>query len=249
MKVFLIVFSVIVVAVLAAVAATALTKRHSVADIQRETRSAAGFSRIDIAGLGEVTLHQGSKEGVTVEAPSQLMPGIKTEVRDRTLIVTISQQRRWWDWFDAGSRGRTPRVTIDLVTVDRIESAGAVKFKADKLRADDLRVDVSGASSLKIGDLQANRLWLDGSGAVSADIAGKVETQQIDLSGAGSYRAGSLVSDKAEIRVSGAGKAVVNAARLLKVDISGAGVVEYIGDPKIEQQISGVGKIRRREEN
>jgi hypothetical protein len=247
-KVFLIVFSVIVVAVLAAVAATALTKRHSVADTQRETRSAAGFSRIDIAGLAEVTLHQGSKEGVTVEAPSQLLPRIKTEVRDRTLIVTISQQRRWWDWFDVG-RGRTPKVTIDLVTVDRIESAGAVKFKADKLRADDLRVDVSGASSLKIGDLQASRLWLDGSGAVSADIAGKVETQQIDLSGAGSYRAGSLLSDKADIRVSGAGKAIVNAARLLKVDISGAGVVEYIGDPKIEQQISGVGKIRRREED
>ena len=57
------------------------------------------------------------------------------------------------------------------------------------------------------------------------------------------------MSDKADIRVSGAGKAIVNAARLLKVDISGAGVVEYIGDPKIEQQISGVGKIRRREED
>ena len=56
MKVFLIVFSVIVVAALAAVAATALTKRHAVADVQRETRSATGFNRIDVSGLAEVTL-------------------------------------------------------------------------------------------------------------------------------------------------------------------------------------------------
>jgi Putative auto-transporter adhesin, head GIN domain len=246
-KVFLIVFSVIVVAALAAVAATALTKRHAVADVERETRSATGFNRIDVSGLAEVTLQQGSSESVTVEAPAQMLSRIKTEVRERTLTVTISQQRHWWDWFEAGSRGRTPRITIEFVKIERIESAGSIKFKAGALRADDLRIDVAGASSLKISDLQANRLWLDGSGAISADIAGKVGTQQVDLSGAGSYRAGALVSDKADIRVSGAGKAIVNTASLLKVDISGAGAVEYLGDPKIEQRISGVGKVRRRD--
>jgi hypothetical protein len=246
-KIFLIVFSVIFVAVLGAVAAMAVTKRHSVGEVQRETRSATGFSRIDVSGLAEVTLQQGSNEGVTIEAPAQMLPGIKTEVSDRTLTITISQQRRWWDWVKVGSRGHTPRITVDFVMIDRIESAGSIRFKADKLRADDLRVDMAGASSLKIGDLQANRLVLDGSGATSADIAGKVAAQLVDLSGAGSYRAGSLVSDKADIRVSGAGKAIVNAASLLKVDISGAGVVEYSGDPKIDQQISGVGKVRRRD--
>ncbi len=246
MKIFLIVFFVVVSAALVAVAATAVTKRHSVAEVQRETRSATGFNRIDVAGLAEVTLQQGGNEGVTIEAPAQMMPRIKTDVRNRTLTVIVSQQRHWWDWFEAGSRSRTPRIAIELVMIDRIESAGAIKFKADKLRADDLRVDMAGASSLKVGDLQANRLWLDGSGAISADVAGKVGTQLVDLSGAGAYRAGALVSDKADIRVSGAGKAIVNATSSLKVDISGAGVVEYFGDPKIEQEISGVGKVRRR---
>jgi hypothetical protein len=246
MKVFLIVFSVIVVAALAAVAATALTKRHSVADVERETRSATGFSRIDVAGFAEVRLEQGGTEGVTIEAPAEMLSGIKTDVRDRTLTVTISQQRHMWDWFKMRHHGR-PRITIELVRIDRIESAGGIKFTADKLRADELRVEVAGASSLKIGDLQASRLLLDGSGATTADIAGKVGSQVVDLSGAGSYRAGFLVSDKADIRVSGAGKAIVNATSSLKVDISGAGVVEYSGDPKIEQQISGVGKVRRRD--
>lgn len=246
MKIFLIVFSVVVAAALVAVAATSLTKRHSLGEMQRETRSATGFSRIDVVGVAEVRLEQGGTEGVTIEAPAQMLSRIKTEVRDRTLTITISQQRHLWDWFEMRSHGR-PRITIELVRIDRIESAGAVKFTADKLRADDLRVDVSGASSLKIGDLRADRLWLDGSGAISADVAGKVGTQLVDLSGAGSYRAGALVSDKADIRVSGAGKASVNATSSLKVDISGAGIVEYVGDPKVEQQISGAGRVRRRE--
>jgi hypothetical protein len=33
---------------------------------------------------------------------------------------------------------------------------------------------------------------------------------------------------------------------LLKADISGAGLVEYAGNPRLEQEISGIGKIRRR---
>ena len=53
-------------------------------------------------------------------------------------------------------------------------------------------------------------------------------------------------SDEAVIGVSGAGKAIVNAANSLEVDISGAGAVEYLGDPKVKQSISGIGKVSRR---
>jgi hypothetical protein len=59
--------------------------------------------------------------------------------------------------------------------------------------------------------------------------------------------AAGLVSDSASLQVSGAGKAFVNAAKTLKVEIAGAGVVTYLGDPKIEQEISGVGRISRAE--
>ena len=43
------------------------------------------------------------------------------------------------------------------------------------------------------------------------------------------------------------GKAVVNASNSLAVDISGAGKVEYLGEPKLRQTISGIGKIARRD--
>jgi Putative auto-transporter adhesin, head GIN domain len=245
-KIFVILIVGVVIATLAAVATLATTRRTvPIGELQRETRVLTGFSRIDVYGAAEVRLRQGTTEGATIEAPARLLPRIRTEVRDRTLFIDVAQERQWSDWMHWSGPWKT-RVTVDFIKLDRLESAGAVKLAADSLRADELRLDFSGASSVRIGNLQASTLRLDGSGATKVDLAGKVGTQVVDLSGAGLYSATSLESDRAEVHVSGAGKAYVNAKTSLAVEISGAGVVEYVGNPKLEQDISGVGKVRRR---
>ncbi len=247
MKVFLIAFAALVLAALATIAAVSFARNTPTGEVVREDRAATGFHRLEIDGQVEVTLVQGAAEGVTVEAPSSMLRRVRTEVRDGTLFIDAAEHRRTWQWF-SGRRGRgTPRVTVNLREVDRIEAAGAVTVAADSLKAGELRLDLAGACSLKIRDLQATTLRLDGSGAIKANIAGKVQRQRVDLSGAGSFQASKLASDEAVIGVSGAGKAVVDAANSLEVDISGAGAVEYLGDPKVKQSISGIGKVRRRE--
>ena len=248
MKTFVIVIVGVVIATLAAVATLATTHRSApVRESQRETRALTDFNRIEVYGTAEVRLRQGTTEGATVEAAAQILPRIRTEVRDRTLFIDVAQERRWSDWVHWSGTRRTPRVTVDFIKLDRLESAGAIKLAADDLRADELRLDFSGASTVRIGNLQASRLRLEGSGATKAELAGKVGTQVVTLSGAGSYRASDLESDRAELHVTGAGKAFVNARTSLAVEISGAGVVEYLGNPKLQQDISGVGKVRRRQ--
>jgi len=217
------------------------------ADPVRETRVATGFSRLEIDGQAEVILRQGAVEGVTIEAPPQALRQIDSQVRNRTLSINLNDQRHWWDWILGGGRTRSPRITIDFIQLEQIDAAGAVNLRADGFRASDLRLDFAGASTLRIADLQAARLRLDAAGAIKAELAGTVGTQFVDLSGASSYQAGDLASESAVLQVSGAGKALVNAARTLKVEISGAGAVQYVGSPRLEQQISGVGKISRRE--
>lgn len=216
------------------------------ADVVRETRAVAGFSRIQIDGQADITLVQGETEGITLEATAQGLKQIQTDVRGRTLRIGMVDQGHWWQWFTGGAATRTPKITINLIQLERIEAAGAVNIVADRLKANELRLDFAGACKVKIADLQANKLRLDGAGALKAEIAGKVADQDIDLSGAGSYQAANLISDNVGLRVSGAGKAIVNAKSLLKADISGAGLVEYAGNPRLEQEISGIGKIRRR---
>jgi hypothetical protein len=232
---------------LAGLAVIMLGTQGFAAEVQQETRAASGFHRIDIDGKLDVTLVQGDTEGVTIEAPAAVLPRIRTQVRGGTLAVEGAEDRSFWDWFSGRSTRRTPRITIHLREVDRIEAAGAVTIGADALKTNELFLDLAGACTIRVRDLRAMSLRLDGSGAIKAAIGGRVARQKIDLSGAGSYLADALVSDEASVEVSGAGKAVVNAKNSLAVDISGAGKVEYLGDPKIKQSISGIGKISRRD--
>jgi hypothetical protein len=39
----------------------------------------------------------------------------------------------------------------------------------------------------------------------------------------------------------------VNAQKTLKATISGAGSVDYIGDPEVTKRVSGAGSVKRRE--
>jgi len=217
------------------------------ADSVRETRVATGFSRIEIDGEADVILRQGASEGVTVEASAQALQQIDLGVHDRTLSITLNDQRHWWDWIIGGGATRSPRITIDFINLERIEAVGSVNFKAGTVKTNDLRLELTGASTLRIDDLQASRLRLESAGAVKAELGGSVTAQFVDLSGASSYQAAGLVSESAALQVSGAGKALVNASKSLKVEISGAGAVQYVGNPKLEQEISGVGKITRRD--
>jgi len=242
-KIFLAILAVIVIATLGAVAMKSRHRSAPIAEPIHETRSVSGFNRIKIEGLAEVTLRQGTREGVSVEGA----PGVETHVRNGTLEVSVGGSGHLSDWFILNKQARSTHIVIDVININRIESAGAVKLNAASIRSDQLDLDFAGACSLRIDDLQATHLHLDGSGAVMADIAGAVDTQDVDLSGAGSYQAPRLVSNRAVIRVSGAGKAFVNVKTFLKVDLSGASAVEYLGEPKIEQDVTGISKVVRRD--
>lgn len=244
MKAFLIVFAAIVAASLATIATVSLSRSAPASAPVRETRSVAGFHVVDIAGQATVTLVQGAAENVTVDAPASTH--VQTDVRGGKLFIEVADRKHAWEWV-SGRGARAARITVNVRQLDRLDAAGAISIVADKLKAEELRLELEGACTMKIDDLQATTLKVDGSGATKFQIAGKVTRQQIDLSGAGSYDAGRLASDETTVDVSGAGKAVVNARKSLAVDISGAGKVEYLGDPVLKQTISGIGKVSRRD--
>ncbi len=215
-------------------------------EVASETRPLPAFSQLVVDGLAEVTLVQGTAEAVTVEAPAKQLPKVRAEVRDGTLTLTNEDSRGWWSGLFGGG-SRPVKFTVAFRKLDSVRAAGAVKLKAESIKADALAIAVSGAASLSIVELDAKDLTLAGSGAMKAEVAGRVRDQKVSISGAGDYRAANLVSETAQISVSGAGKAVVNAAKTLDVRISGAGSVDYLGSPEVHEEISGAGRVRRRE--
>jgi hypothetical protein len=215
-------------------------------DAVAEDRPLPPFSSIEIEGFADVTLVQGRSESIRVETPARQLPRVQAEVRDGTLHITGVGNRSWWGMVFGGG-ARTVRITVTSREIESVRAGGTVRLRADGLKTDTLAIDVAGAAAVRIAGLVARALSVSGSGAVKLDIAGRVNEQKIVISGAGAYRAAALASDDASVNVSGAGKVFINAAKTLQISISGAGSVEYIGDPQVTKEISGVGRVRKRE--
>lgn len=106
-------------------------------------------------------------------------------------------------------------------------------------------VHVTGAAKVQASGLRGQAFSLYASGAASVDLAGDVSQATIDVSGAARVRAHTLHAHDAKVQLSGAADVSVFADGLLRVEISGAGRVEYAGHPtKIDKAVTGVGVIR-----
>ena len=105
----------------------------------------------------------------------------------------------------------------------------------------------SGASRLDAHKLSGPKFYLETTGASNVTLDGAVDELVANMTGASDLRAEALQTKIAELSVTGAGDARISVSDTLKVSITGAGKVEYIGNPPhIEREITGAGSIRPR---
>ncbi len=214
---------------------------------QAESSPLGPFKRIEISGSAVLTLVQDTNGPLVATVPQTSGAQVNVKVQKETLIIKAADGSRWWsNLFGRGPAG-TAQITVHFKNLEGIDAAGAVRINARSIQVPALSIQGSGGTTLQIDDLRADTLSVDGSGGLKAELAGQVTNQRLSISGAADYQAAKLVSDNATVEVSGAGKIVVHARNKLQVSDSGAGVVEYIGDPVVRESISGAGRVKRRE--
>lgn len=209
-------------------------------NVVTETRAVSGFDEIALGGIGAAIITQGETESLVVEAEDNLLPGIRTEIRDGRLAIDFERG------FFSGPRPTRPiRFYIGVRDLKAIELLGAGSIEIATLRTDRLVVEVNGAGTFALGHLTAADLAITISGAGKVKVGGQVNTQEMSIAGAGEYRAADLETREARLTVDGAGRATVRVSDTLSVRIAGAGSVEYAGNPQVHQQLSGVGRVRQ----
>ncbi len=208
-----------------------------------EHHALESFHELEVGGAAEVLLVQGPVEAIDVDDVGHAT--VQANVSKGRLVVWSRDRRRWWSRLFGHRTSQAPTITIHLRNLDRLLLTGTVKVAAPRLQAQSLRIGASGGANLTIDDLTATVLTVDGSGALSAELGGRVDEQHISISGAGSYNAERLAAADTTVSVSGVGNVIVNAQRTLKASISGAGVIEYLGDPQVTEHVSGMGRVRR----
>ena len=235
------------IAISAVLAWWTLTRNTPDAPVSRlEHADLAPFHSIEVGGIAAVTLEQADAESIDVDAHDR-STAIYTDLSNGRLVIRSTDRRRWWRGLFGHRAAARPSITVHFRTLDAIALNGAVQMHVPKLETKALRIAASGGSALSIAGLRASSLSVEGSGALSASISGNVDEEDVSISGAGTYRAEDLHASRARVSVSGVGNVVLHAERTLQADISGAGVIEYVGDPVVTRHVSGLGRVRKRE--
>jgi hypothetical protein len=183
-----------------------------------EKRDIPAFSAVDISGAYDVEIVVQKQQSLEIEGDDNLLPLIKTEVKNGVLKVYNEKQI---------STRNNLRLRISVPDLDGITTSGASEFVVSDMKGDEFNIEASGAGHIK--------------------ISGEIKTLIAGMSGAVGLDAKDLHAQKVTVTSNGASNADVYASEELSANVSGAGNVEYYGDPKVvNEDTSGAGSISKK---
>lgn len=220
-----------------------IVRRVDSGDVRTESRDVEGFNQVVFDGYGNLTVEQGDTYSLELSGTQSVLDQVTTKVSGDRLYIDFSTGPRIW-LFNIGEQRLDIKLTVPELTELEVNGAGDVTM--DSIKGDKLEYRLSGAGKLSARDIEVRDLTIKMSGAGAAEVGGKATVQDISISGAGSYDARDLESRDAVVEMSGAGQAIVWATGTLDITASGAGSVEYYGNPDVTSNVSGAGSIHDR---
>ena len=183
-----------------------------------EKRSVGDFKAVNVSGAFEVEIVAQQERGVEIEGDDNLLALVRTEVKNGVLDVFNEKPY---------STKNAIRVRISVPQLDAVSTSGASDVLVTGVKSEDFNISTSGAGHLK--------------------ISGEAKALDLQQSGAGEVDAKDLRSERVSVNSSGAAEATVYASEDLTVSASGAGTVNYYGDPKnVSENVSGGASISRK---
>jgi hypothetical protein len=204
--------------------------------ILSEKREVAYFHSIEIWGSCQVFFKKDVQQELTVEAEQNILPLIKTWVRDDGTLI-IENERSYHS-----SRGVT--VYASMLEIRRFAIIGAGKIVGEHpFSCGELSLLIDGAGKIEM-NVNAEKVFSTINGGGHIVLSGSAEFHRVKINGAGNLDALSFVSSVYELTIIGAGYCHIYVTDVLDVVLAGAGIIYYKGEPKaINSQITGAGRL------
>jgi len=173
---------------------------------------------------------------VQVDAASDVISSIRTEVTNRSLTIDAAQPI---------VTTKPITIHISVSAINQISNDGAGTVVSDsQLNSSSLNLTVRGAGTFDV-QLNATQLITQLSGAGTANLRGTATNHAATLTGVGTLRSYELQTETTSIEVTGVGSAEVTALQKLVVNITGTGSVMYHGSPQVSEQRTGIGAVQK----
>ena len=204
-----------------------------------DARPVSNFDKLSLSGIGDLIITQGDQESLRIEGEDNILAQIETQVKDGTLVISPKDQ----NWEETLRPSQRVVYHLSMKNVHQLELTGVGSINIGQLKTDQLEILSSGVQGISIGSLSAQTLKVALRGEGQCNLAGEVDSQQVELSGTGQYNAAKLQSQNAAIDLSGAGSASVWVEQSLTANLSGTGSLYYYGNPQIDKTVTGIGGI------
>ena len=181
-----------------------------------QTRQLPEFDEIEFGIPGDVHVTIGKPTPLQIEGEDNILPLIKTEVRDGRLVIS------------ADASFKTKHNTDFRVTVANLKAA-----------------EIRGSGEMHVGELNNESLGLVIKGSGEVHLDGKTERLAVRIDGSGDMLGSSLKAREASVTIKGSGDVRVSVTDSLDVVIHGSGDVVYSGNPKLSKTIHGSGDVKR----
>jgi hypothetical protein len=186
--------------------------------ITTDQRTVTAFSEIEAEGAFEIEWRSGAP-ALSITTDENLLQYVENHNIDNRLRLHSRDRIR-------------PTHGVKIVISSPIRSAAKL----------------TGATRLTANQLSGAKFAVESTGAARVALDGSVDELLADMTGASTLNAKSLQTKTAEISTTGAADADVAVTDALKVSITGAGKVNYSGNPPtIEKHITGAGSIRHKD--
>jgi hypothetical protein len=201
-----------------------------------EVRSVSGFDKIELALDAEVTYVQDTDYSVVVEAQSNILDVLDTDVSGSILKI---------DFHRNVCTHSKIKITIHSPEIKALTISGSGEISSSQPIVTFLMdLKISGSGKINLTSLTAETMsgTISGSGDITID-SGTVTDEVFSISGSGSIYTLEMVSQNSDTKISGSGSAFINVMQELYVKISGSGNVSYKGQPTVDTHISGSGDL------
>jgi Putative auto-transporter adhesin, head GIN domain len=186
--------------------------------IKTEQRTIGAFAQIQADGAFDIEWHSGAP-ALSIATDGNLLQYIDNEITGDRLRIHSTKRL---------APSHSIKVVISSAVLNGAHLTGATRLKANQISGDKFYLKATGASEITIN--------------------GSINELLASMTGASELNAKSLQTKIVEISTTGAADAEVTVTETLKVAITGAGSVNYFGNPpNVEKHVTGAGTIKHRE--
>ncbi len=204
--------------------------------VTTELRTPGEFTQITNKVSADVEWRTGEAWQVEISAQANLIPLIKTEIKNGALIIYTD---------DSYSSKESIVVKIISPELKEVHLAGSGNFKTfSPVKTENFSIHVAGSGTVEIADMDVQNLncHVAGSGDVNL-TGGTAQLTEAHVAGSGNVQAKAFSTGELKAHVAGSGDIACGVREKLDASVGGSGTIRYYGNPEVKSHVGGSGEV------